>query len=49
MAKKNLNNKKKEKRRNPRKKVIHEHWKFKNGRINRKKEKKLMEKIKKSN
>ena len=48
MAKKNLNNKKKEKRRNPRKKVIHEHWKFKNGRINRKKEKKLMEKIKKS-
>ena len=48
MAKKNLNNKKKEKRRNPRKKVIHEHWKFKNGRINRKKEKKLMEKLKKS-
>ena len=43
MAKKNIN-KKKEKRRNP-KKEKHEHWKFKNGRINKKQEKKSKEKI----
>ena len=46
MGKKNTN-KKKEKRRNP-KKEKHEHWKFKNGRINKKQDKKIKQNLLKS-